>query len=123
MPRTALKVAKRLRLPFSRRRLVTDAVYNLTLGQAYLAELLDNYKGSYVLALAAYNAGSSRVRRWLRRNGDLRSKDVDSIDWVERIPIGETRNYVQRVLENLQVYRRRQANTEVALRLEEDLHQ
>ena len=123
MPRTALKVAKSLRLPYSRRRLVTDAVYNLTLGQAYLAGLLKKYKGSYVLALAAYNAGPSRVSRWLRRNGDLRKKDVDSIDWVERIPIGETRNYVQRVLENLQVYRRRLGKEGAALRLESDLHQ
>jgi len=123
MPRTALKVAKQLRLPFSRRRLVTDAVYNLTLGQAYLAQLLVTYKGSYVLALAAYNAGPSRVRRWLRRNGDLRKKDVDSIDWIERIPISETRNYVQRVLENLQVYRRRLAKVGDALKLTEDLHQ
>ena len=123
MPRTALKVAKSLRLPYSRRRLVTDAVYNLTLGQAYLAGLLKKYKGSYVLALAAYNAGPSRVSRWLRRNGDLRKKDVDSIDWVERIPIGETRNYVQRVLENLQVYRRRLGKEGATLRLESDLHQ
>ncbi len=123
MPRTALKVAKRLRIPFSRRRLVTDGIYNLTLGQAYLAELLEAFKGSYVLALAAYNAGPARVRRWLRKNGDLREADVDSIDWVERIPLGETRNYVQRVLENLQVYRLRLAKTDVALRLEDDPHQ
>jgi soluble lytic murein transglycosylase len=123
LPSTALKVAKRLRLPFSRSRLVNDGVYNLTLGQAYLAELLEDFKGSYVLALAAYNAGPGRVRRWLRKNGDLRNPDVDSIDWVERIPIGETRNYVQRVLENLQVYRRRLAPSDVALRLESDLHQ
>ncbi|MDA1089017.1 MAG: lytic transglycosylase domain-containing protein [Proteobacteria bacterium] len=123
MPHTALKVAQRLQLPFSRRRLVTDAAYNMTLGQAYLSELLESFKGSYVLALAAYNAGPSRASQWMRMNGDLRNKDVDSIDWVERIPISETRNYVQRVLENLQVYRRLLAKTEVALRLEADLHQ
>jgi len=123
LPRTAFRVAKRLRVPFSRRRLITDGEYNLTLGQAYLAELLEAFKGSYVLALAAYNAGPARVRAWLRRNGDLRNADVDSIDWVELIPFGETRNYVQRVLENLQVYRTRLAETDVALRLEDDLHQ
>jgi soluble lytic murein transglycosylase len=123
MPRTASRIAKKLKLPFSRRRLTTDAIYNLTLGQAYLGGLLETYKGSYVLSLAAYNAGPKRVKQWLRRYGDLRKPDVDSIDWVESIPFRETRNYVQRVLENLQVYRTRLADTEVALRLEEDLHQ
>lgn len=123
MPHTALKVAKRLEVPFDRRRLTTDGVYNMTLGQAYLAELLDAFKGSYVLALAAYNAGPHRARQWIRDNGDLRDKDVDSIDWIELIPFGETRNYLQRVLENLQVYRNRLAKEEVALRLEHDLHQ
>ncbi len=123
LPRTAFKVAKRLRVPFHRRRLITDGDYNLTLGQAYLRELVDEFKGSYVLALVAYNAGPGRARQWLRKNGDLRSSAVDSIDWVEKIPFRETRNYVQRVLENLQVYRSRLSKTEVALRLESDLHQ
>ena len=123
LPRTAYKVAKRLRVPFSRPRLTTDRVYNLTLGQAYLSELLAAFKGSYVLALAAYNAGPKRARQWLRSNGDIRKADVDSIDWVELIPFRETRNYVQRVLENLQVYRLLLAKTETALRLERDLHQ
>jgi soluble lytic murein transglycosylase len=123
LPRTAYKVAKKLRVPFSRRRLTTDGAYNLTLGRAYLSELLEEFKGSYVLALAAYNAGPRRVRQWIRGNGDIRKADVDSVDWVELIPFRETRNYVQRVLENLQVYRLLLAKTEVALRLERDLHQ
>ena len=122
LPRTAFKVAKRLKVPFSRRRLTTDGVYNLTLGQAYLFELMGEFKGSLVLALAAYNAGSGRVRRWIRNYGDPREADTDAIDWVEMIPFNETRNYVQRVLENLQVYRRRLAQTEIALTLENDLH-
>ena len=93
------------------------------MGQAYLADLLVTFKGSYVLALAAYNAGPKRANQWLGRFGDLRIPDVDSIDWVESIPFRETRNYVQRVLENLQVYRHRLADTEVALSLPDDLHQ
>ena len=123
MPHTASRIAKKLKLPYSKHRLTTDAIYNLTLGQAYLVDLLETFKGSYVLALAAYNAGPKRAKQWLRRFGDLREPDVDSIDWVESIPFRETRNYVQRVLENLQVYRYRLADTEVALRLEDDLHQ
>ncbi|NQV83167.1 MAG: lytic transglycosylase domain-containing protein [Rhodospirillales bacterium] len=123
MPYTASRVAKQLQIPFSKNRLTTDAAYNLTLGQAYLGDLLKTFNGSYVLALAAYNAGPKRAQQWLRRFGDLREADVDSIDWVESIPFSETRNYVQRVLENLQVYRHRLADTEVALRLEDDLHQ
>ena len=72
--------------------------------------------------LAGYNAGPHRVTRWLKANGDPRDADVDAIDWVEMIPFTETRNYVQRVLENLQVYRVRLAETEVALGLADDLH-
>ena len=121
MPRTASRIAKKLKLPYSKHRLTTDAIYNLTLGQAYLVDLLEIFKGSYVLALVAYNAGPKRAKQWLRRFGDLRKPDVDSIDWVESIPFRETRNYVQRVLENLQVYRHRLADAKVALRLEDDL--
>ncbi|MBT7944230.1 MAG: lytic transglycosylase domain-containing protein, partial [Alphaproteobacteria bacterium] len=96
LPRTAFRTAKKLRIPFSKYRLTTDPAYNLTLGQAYLGDLLKTFKGSYVLALAAYNAGPKRAKQWLRRFGDLRKPDVDSIDWVESIPFYETRNYVQR---------------------------
>ena len=83
--------------------------------------LLGDFEGSYVLALAAYNAGPSRVRRWIRANGDPRESSMDVIDWIEMIPFYETRNYVQRILENLQVYRQRLAQTEVAMALESDL--
>ncbi len=123
MPRTAKVVSKSAKLRYSSPRLTSDPNYNMTLGQVYLAELLENQNNSYVLALASYNAGPSRARRWVREFGDLRDSDVDAIDWVEMIPFDETRNYVQRVLENLQVYRTRLADPEVALSLEEDLHQ
>jgi len=123
MPQTALKVAQRLDLPYDRRRLTTDSAYNMTLGHAYLAELLQEFRGSYVLALAAYNAGPHRARQWIKENGDPRDKDIDSIDWVELIPFRETRNYVQRVIENLQVYRHSLAKEEIALGIARDLHQ
>lgn len=122
MPRTARNVSKSAKLRYSGPRLTSDPNYNMTLGQVYLAQLLVRQKNSYVLTLASYNAGPSRAKKWINDFGDLRDKDVDAIDWIEMIPFDETRNYVQRVLENLQVYRTRLAETEVALALEADLH-
>jgi soluble lytic murein transglycosylase len=75
------------------------------MGAAELADLLDGYRGSYIMTFAGYNAGRGRVREWVARYGDPRDPSVDPVDWVERIPFSETRNYVQRVMENLQVYR------------------
>jgi soluble lytic murein transglycosylase len=121
MPATANKVAQLLHLPFSRTRLTTDVAYNMTLGRAYLDTLVDNFSGSYVLAVAAYNAGPARVHQWIVDHGDPRNGTVDPIDWVERIPFTETRNYVQRVLENLQVYRFRLGAALPTLSLASDL--
>lgn len=122
MPATAKNVARRLNVPYSKTRLMTDPGYNLMLGRAYISGLLDQYDDSYVLALAAYNAGPKRVKRWLRDNGDPRLPDVDTLDWIERIPFSETRTYIQRVLGNLQVYRMRLDTPQMAWSLEDDLH-
>lgn len=105
MPATANTVAKRVGLPYSRERLLTDPGYNVAIGTAYFSEVLSDFSGSYVLALGAYNAGPGRVRRWLRDNGDFRRGEIDVIDWIEMVPVSETRDYIQRVLENVQVYR------------------
>jgi soluble lytic murein transglycosylase len=105
MPATASFIANKMQLPFSADRLTDDGIYNVLLGRAYLETLIDDFGGSYALAIAAYNAGPRRVRQWLRDYGDPRSGDIDMVDWIEMIPINETRNYVQRVLENLQIYR------------------
>jgi soluble lytic murein transglycosylase len=105
MPATAKEVARGLNLPFSRRRLLDDKYYNLTIGTAYLSEVLSTFGGTYVLAVAGYNAGPNRVKSWLRGFGDFRTGQIDAVDWIEMIPFDETRNYVQRVIENLQVYR------------------
>ena len=122
MPPTAKYVAQKLKVPYSKIRLMTDPEYNIMLGRAYISSLLRQYDGSYVLALAAYNAGPKRVRRWLRDNGDPRSAEVDTLDWIESIPFSETRTYIQRVLGNLQVYRMRLSKPQMALSLENDLH-
>jgi soluble lytic murein transglycosylase len=107
MPGTAQLVAKQQGLPYRLASLTTDTSYNVTLGAAYLKQLVSQFDGSYVLAIAAYNAGPARVRTWIAAYGDPRARDVDTIDWIESIPFAETRNYVQRVLENLQIYRQR----------------
>jgi hypothetical protein len=81
------------------------------MGTAELAALLKDYRGSFILAFAGYNAGRGRVQQWMTQHGDPRDPKVDAVDWVERIPFSETRNYVQRVMENLQVYRKRFGET------------
>jgi soluble lytic murein transglycosylase len=98
-------VAKKFNVSYDYNRLVHDSVYNMQIGSAELGDDISAYRGSYILAFAGYNAGRGRVKEWVERYGDPRDPNVDPIDWVERIPFSETRNYVERVMENLQVYR------------------
>ncbi|MEZ5972013.1 MAG: lytic transglycosylase domain-containing protein [Hyphomonadaceae bacterium] len=121
IPSTAQLQARREGMTFQRAALTTDPQYNMTLGSAHLADLVDSFNGSYVLAIAAYNAGSHRANEWIADWGDPRSPSVDVVDWVELIPFSETRNYVQRVTENLQVYRYRLAGHPTPITLEQDL--
>ena len=107
MPGTAAGVAGKLQLPFSLARLTTDGVYNIMLGRSYIETMIDDFGGSYPLAIAAYNAGPGRVRQWLREFGDPRGHDLNMVDWIEMIPFRETRNYVQRIMEGVGVYRDR----------------
>jgi soluble lytic murein transglycosylase len=109
LPSTARDTAQRAGIAFDAQRLVSDAAYNTQLGAAFLGQLVNDEGGSYVLALAAYNAGGGRVQQWIEAYGDPRSGKVDPVDWVESIPFDETRDYVQRVSENLTVYRARLA--------------
>ncbi len=104
MPATAREQARKTGLDYDPQALTTDAGYNLTLGGGYFGRMMDYYGGSYPLAVAAYNAGAGNVNKWLRLNGDPRTGAVDWVEWAEKIPISETRNYVQRVLENAVVY-------------------
>ena len=105
MTYTAKLVAKQAKLPYSKKRLTKDPIYNIKLGSYYLAGLLEEYEGSYPFSLAAYNAGPKRVKYWKKINGNPQKKQISYIDWIELIKFKETRNYVQRVLENINVYR------------------
>ncbi|WP_455272196.1 lytic transglycosylase domain-containing protein [Rhizobium herbae] len=112
LPGTAKGVAGRHGLAYSQERLTTDTAYNATLGAHYLGEQIDDFGGSYILTFIAYNAGPRRVPDWISRYGDPRGKSIDDVvDWIERIPFAETRNYVQRVMENYQVYKSRLGQT------------
>jgi soluble lytic murein transglycosylase len=114
-------VCKKYGASFDLRRLKTDPVYNAALGAAELGGLIEDYRGSYILTFAAYNAGRGSVKKWIERYGDPRDPRVDAVDWVELIPFSETRNYVQRIMENLQVYRTRFGGG-TRLQIEADLH-
>jgi soluble lytic murein transglycosylase len=106
-PDAARYVCKRHGTTYDLARLKNDSAYNATLGAAELGGLLEDYRGSYIMTFAAYNAGRGSVKKWIERYGDPRDPKVDAVDWVELIPFSETRNYVQRIMENLQVYRAR----------------
>ncbi len=105
MPYTAKLVAKQAKLPYSKSRLTTDPEYNINLGSHYIAGLILEYDGAYPFAIAAYNAGPKRVRYWKKINKNPQKNQINYVDWIELIKFKETRNYVQRVLENYNVYR------------------
>lgn len=112
MPATAAQIAKALKVVFKKKdnlaaQLTSNPQLNVKLGSAYVGDLLNDFNGSYVLTAAAYNAGPGRVRHWVKDMGDPRGPDVDPVDWIESIPFWETRDYVERVLEATQIYRRK----------------
>ena len=104
MPTTAREQATKLGLSYDFMRLTTDPGYNMELGSAYFGRMMDQFGGNYILAVAAYNAGAGNVRKWIAAYGDPRSGGIDPVDWIEQIPFGETRGYVQNVLANVVVY-------------------
>ncbi|MCW2246286.1 soluble lytic murein transglycosylase [Azospirillum fermentarium] len=122
MPQTAQLVASKLGIKHTQAKLTADPRHNVRLGSAYIADMLDRYNGSYVLAIASYNAGPNRVRQWLDQFGDPRTEAVDVLDWIELIPFSETRNYVQRVMEATIVYRARLQGARADLDLARLLH-
>ncbi len=121
MPITAKHVCRDYKIKCDLPRLLTDASYNATIASAYIADRMGEFQGSYVLGTAGYNAGPGRARQWMREFGDPRDPKVDVVDWIYRIPFEETREYVQKVLANTQMYRARLGGPETALRINEDL--
>ena len=105
MPGTAKQVTKKLGLKYRKSALLDKPSYNVTLGTAFLGDLLERFNGSYISTIAGYNAGPGRVSQWNKRYGNPLTGEVEPVDWIESIPFNETRNYVKRVLENVQVYR------------------
>ncbi len=122
MPNSVRHFASVGGLPYRPNDLTTDPTYDLQVGMTELAGELSDWGGSYVLAIAAYNAGPNNVRRWITQYGDPRDSRVDPIDWIEEIPFSETRNYVQRVLENTEVYRNRLAGHDLKLQILSDIY-
>lgn len=121
MPATAQAVARSEGLSYDRAKLGADPIYNARLGTSYLSQMLQRYGGSYVLATAAYNAGPGRVDAWVEEFGDPRAPGVDPVIWIEQIPYSETRNYVMRVLEGMQIYRVRLRGAPQPVRLAADI--
>jgi soluble lytic murein transglycosylase len=119
-PAAGKYIAGKFKATFDQKRLLSDMPYNVQFGSAELGDVIKDYRGSYIMAFAAYNAGRGRLKEWLAKYGDPRDPKVDPIDWVERIPFSETRNYVQHVMENVQVYRVRFGGTS-RLMIEADL--
>jgi soluble lytic murein transglycosylase len=107
MPGTAKLVAKELGIAYNKDKLATDIHYNVRLGSFYIKKLITRFDGSEMLAIASYNAGPNAVQRWINEFYDPRKEqDVDKVvDWIELITYSETRNYVQRIMENLIVYK------------------
>ena len=122
MPASARHAAVASKIAYRPNDLTTDPQYNMQLGMSVLSDYLARWEGSYVLASASYNAGPGNVNKWVEAVGDPRDPGVDPIDWIERIPFAETRNYVERVLENLQVYRNRLSDRDERLGIVADLY-
>lgn len=122
IPASAKRAAGMLGVSYRPADLTANPGYNIQLGMQVLSEYLDRWDGSYILAIATYNAGPGNVQRWIDTYGDPRDPSVDPVDWIESIPFPETRNYVQRVMENLEVYRNRLGNTDRPLSIIADLY-
>jgi len=122
MPGTLKHIARKYRIKSQTSWLTQKPAFNAKVGSAYIGDRHDEFGGSYIMTFAGFNAGPGRVRQWVKKYGDPRSKHIDPIDWVERIPFKETRNYVQKVMANLQVYRARLSDGNSTIKSHQDLY-
>jgi len=122
MPATARHVSRQHNIKYELQKLLSDPAYNCRIASAYIADRMDEFGGSYIKAIAGFNAGPGRVRQWISKFGDPSRPEVDPVDWIERIPFTETRNYVQKVFANIQIYRARLGTPKSALMIRPDLH-
>ncbi len=121
MPRTARAIARSYKVRYRVANLTAKPSYNVMLGAAHLRDLVDGFKGSYIMTLGAYNAGGPRIREWIGKFGDPRTAKKDPVDWVEQIPFSETRNYVLKIMPSIQIYRARLEGNQNALQILQDL--
>lgn len=121
LPGTAKLMAAKLGKPFDASKLIADPAYNVTMGSAYLAEMVGEFGPSIALVASGYNAGPGRPRRWMGEFGDPRRADVDVVDWVETIPFAETRTYVMRVAEGVVIYRAKLKGAAGPVRITDEL--
>ena len=106
MPFTAKITAKSLNIKYDKDKILSDAEYNIKIGSKYFSQLYQEFDNSIILSIAGYNAGPTNVRKWLKIYGDPRNEEISYINWIESIPFSETRNYVQRVIENYVIYQK-----------------
>ncbi|MBX9926932.1 MAG: lytic transglycosylase domain-containing protein, partial [Hyphomicrobiaceae bacterium] len=118
---TAQHVCKDYKITCELDRLLPDPAYNATIASSYIGERMADFRGSYALTMSGFNAGPGRTRQWIGQFGDPRDPKMDPVDWIERIPFQETREYVSKVLSNIQIYRARLGNEANALQLDLDL--
>ena len=121
LPGTAKHMAEKLGKPFDAAKLISDPAYNVTMGSAYLAEMVEKFGPSIALVASGYNAGPRRPERWMTEFGDPRRPDVDVVDWIETIPFAETRTYVMRVAEGVVIYRAKLKGAVGPVRITEEL--
>ncbi|MGB7204768.1 MAG: transglycosylase SLT domain-containing protein, partial [Anderseniella sp.] len=116
IPSTGKQIARKYKIGgYSTNSLISNPALNVSMGEAYLGDLIQQFDGSYIMAIASYNAGPGNISKWVNAYGDPRTSQIDAVDWIESIPFTETRKYVQKVMQNVHVYRTRLGEKKFAM--------